>query len=311
MFKNIFLSSFVLTSSISAQASIVTLDQYQEDIGGGSLYSADSSLAQTFTAGFNQVLDRIEVYMDAWSGSPIYPTTITLRETDLGKPTGNDLASIFYDNGFGNSGWFSIDFTQEGIKLTQGEVYALIFSNDDPDFNDSNSNAVAATLDATSYLGGELWTTEGGNGWVVSNEFGNGADMTFRTFGNALAAEPEFNPDSKILSIPSVKIGDGYVYNAKLKLNNVGGFDIEGYSKTPSSGGEIEAKCTEDKIVLEKFEQITNGMTFEQVNSIIGCKGELLARDESVANYVWMGSVIPRIEIFFRNNSIFNKDFLP
>ncbi len=127
---------------------------------------------------------------------------------------------------------------------------------------------------------------------------------------NALAVESEFNPDSKILSIPSVKIGDGFVYDAKLKLNNAGSFDIIGYSETSSSGGDVDKKCTEDKITLEKFEKITDGMTLEQVNSIIGCKGELMIIDESSANYVWTGSVGSVIDIFFRNNTLFDKNFI-
>jgi hypothetical protein len=59
---------------------------------------------------------------------------------------------------------------------------------------------------------------------------------------NAYAVEPEYTLSSKALTIPRVKIGDGFLYDAELKLNNSGSFDIIGYSETPSSDNDIDAK---------------------------------------------------------------------
>ena len=123
------------------------------------------------------------------------------------------------------------------------------------------------------------------------------------------AAEPEYNPDSKILSIPTVKFLNTHLYDAKLKLNNAGTFDILGYSETPSSDG---VKCTADKITAEKFNQITNGMTLEQVNSIIGCTGDFKASHQLVGDfYLWAENSEPRIEVTFKNNIVVTKKHTP
>lgn len=127
---------------------------------------------------------------------------------------------------------------------------------------------------------------------------------------NVLAAEPEYNPESKILSIPTVKFLDIHLYDATLKLNDAGTFDILGYSETPSSGEGV--KCTEDKITLEKFNQITSGMTLEQVNSIIGCAGALKASNELVGDfYLWAENAEPRVEITFKSDVVVTKKYTP
>jgi hypothetical protein len=127
---------------------------------------------------------------------------------------------------------------------------------------------------------------------------------------NVLAVEPEYNPDSKVLSIPTVKFRNIHLYDATLKLNDAGTFDILRYSETPSSNGGI--KCTEDKITLEKFNQITNGMTLEQVNSIIGCSGDLKASHDVVGDfYLWAENTEPRIEVTFKDSVVVTKKHIP
>jgi hypothetical protein len=127
---------------------------------------------------------------------------------------------------------------------------------------------------------------------------------------NIFAAEPEYNPDSKVLSIPTVKFLNTHLYNAKLKLNDVGTFDILGYSETPSSDGGV--KCTADKITLKKFNQITNGMTLEQVNSIIECSGDLKASHAVVGDfYLWAKNTEPRIEVTFKDSVVVTKKYIP
>ncbi|MCK4493296.1 MAG: hypothetical protein KAU26_04525, partial [Methylococcales bacterium] len=44
-----------------------------------------------------------------------------------------------------------------------------------------------------------------------------------------VADEAKYNPNSKILKIPVIKIGDSYVYDAEL-LNNDGFFSLLSYS---------------------------------------------------------------------------------
>ncbi len=127
---------------------------------------------------------------------------------------------------------------------------------------------------------------------------------------SVFAAEPEYNPDSKILSIPTVKFLNTHLYDAKLKLNDSGTFDILGYSETPSSVEGV--KCTADKITTEKFNQITNGMTPEQVNRIIGCSGDLKSSHAVVGDfYLWTENTVPRIEVTFKNTVVVTKKYIP
>ncbi len=130
---------------------------------------------------------------------------------------------------------------------------------------------------------------------------------------NTLAVEPEYNADSKLLTIPKVKFGNSFLYDAVLELNGVGGFDIVGYSETPTNSNvDTDAKCTEDKITLEKYKQITDEMSLEQVNNIIGCKGELTIVSEDVGEfYKWAESGLPSIEITFQNNVIVSRTYYP
>ncbi len=132
---------------------------------------------------------------------------------------------------------------------------------------------------------------------------------------NVFASEPEYTPDSKVLTIPIIKIGDSFVYDATLKLNEAGSFDIIGYSDTATSGGGLDAKCTDGKITLEKFKQIEVGMTLEQVNNIIGCKGELTIVHAIGDFYEWQTDTIgsPRISLVLKNDSVSasGKTFYP
>ncbi len=133
---------------------------------------------------------------------------------------------------------------------------------------------------------------------------------------NVFASDPEYIPSSKVLTIPIVKIGNSFVYDATLKLNGAGSFDIVGYSNTAtSSGGDANAKCTDDKITLEKFEQIKVGMTLEQANDIIGCKGELSQVQILGDFYEWKATRggRPVIKLIFKNNSVIaaGKNYYP
>jgi len=129
---------------------------------------------------------------------------------------------------------------------------------------------------------------------------------------NALA-ESEYHLDSRTLTIPSVKIGNSHVYDAKLKLNDAGGFDIISYSDQPVVvGGTVDVKCTPDHVTLEKMNQIENGMTFDQVNNVLGCTGELRSASGSSSSYKWEGeNYRPSIIIHFVSDVVFRKTFFP
>lgn len=130
-----------------------------------------------------------------------------------------------------------------------------------------------------------------------------------------LADEPEYDVDSKILSIPTVIIGEERVYDATLKLNDAGSFDIIGFSDEPSlSSAVIDAECTPEHITLDKFNLLTTRMSVEQVNSLIGCEGELQIANTNFSEFWWVGNdrlLKPLISVKFGNNSSFSQTYLP
>lgn len=118
--------------------------------------------------------------------------------------------------------------------------------------------------------------------------------LLFGVFLNTFAAESEYNLDSKVLRIPIIKIGDSHVYNATLKLNEAGSFDIIGYSENPPSRDGDDSvtfvfsdECKNDNISLDKSNQIKAGMSLEQVYSIIGCKEESSIIGSDTSMYFW------------------------
>ncbi len=133
---------------------------------------------------------------------------------------------------------------------------------------------------------------------------------------HSLAAEPEYDIKSRILSIPSIKIDEGHVYDATLKLNDSGSFDIVGFSDEPKpQEGDIDDECTPDHITLDKFNQLTAGMTIEQVNSLIGCEGELHLAGASFTEFWWQGGsgglIKPLISVKFGDSKSFTQTYLP
>lgn len=133
---------------------------------------------------------------------------------------------------------------------------------------------------------------------------------------HALADEPEYKIDTKILTIPEIKVGEEHVYNAMLKLNDAGNFEIVGFSNQPSLPGiVIDDKCTPDHLTFDKFKQITNGMSVEQINSLLGCKGEQRIANATFSEYWWVGGSAPLLEplisVKFGDNRSFIQTYLP
>ncbi len=120
----------------------------------------------------------------------------------------------------------------------------------------------------------------------------------------------EYNPETKILTIPTVKVAGGYIYDVKLQLD-----DLEGlvYSKSPSIS-TINSECSKEKITFDRYKQIANGMTLDQVTNIIGCKAELNLVSSGRSLYKWVGTkspVVPKISIQVENNIVVHKSFSP
>jgi hypothetical protein len=127
----------------------------------------------------------------------------------------------------------------------------------------------------------------------------------------AAPTESEFYSDSGILTIPSVKVGDIYVYDAQLRLNNAGSFDLVGYSLSPSNGVFVDDECRDKHITLEKYQQIKSGMTLEQVNSIVGCKGQLFTATPLFTIYNWSEGGYPEIQVVINSDGVFNPRYTP
>lgn len=121
---------------------------------------------------------------------------------------------------------------------------------------------------------------------------------------NNATTESAYNVDSRVLTIPSVKIGNDYVYNARLKLNDLGSFDIIEYSETPPII-ETSVTCTSTHITLDKRNQISIGMTLDQVNHIMGCEESLISQSSGIVVYSWSDSALPPIiSVTFINNVV-------
>ncbi len=127
---------------------------------------------------------------------------------------------------------------------------------------------------------------------------------------NVLAEDAEYNADSKILTIPTVKVPNGYIYDVKLKLNILEGLT---YSKRPSSDS-LKTECSKENLTVKIFNQIFNGMTLDQVSHIVGCKAKLNLVSSGRSLYKWVGvknPVVPKISIQVENNIVVHKSYAP
>ncbi|MCF6204463.1 MAG: hypothetical protein L3J59_12490 [Methylococcaceae bacterium] len=127
---------------------------------------------------------------------------------------------------------------------------------------------------------------------------------------STLAEDAEYNADSKILTIPTVKVPDGYIYDVKLKLNSLEGLT---YLKHPSSDS-LKTECSKENLTAKVFNQITNGMTLAQASHIVGCKAKLNLVSSERFLYKWVGvknPIVPKISIQVENNIVVHKSFSP
>lgn len=114
------------------------------------------------------------------------------------------------------------------------------------------------------------------------------------------------------MTIESVRIGDTKIYNAQLEVTDAGAFALIGYSETPPSSGEVIAQCSSGLITLEKFEQLSAGITREQANSITGCEGVLMIISGDLKLYEWSGENIrPQIRLAIEGGTVQGTTFIP
>lgn len=156
-------------------------------------YHAGNLLAQTFTAGFTQTLDAIELHNDHWAGSTFQSLTISVEKATTGDAPGGALLGSLTVNA--SYGYQHIDLSSLGIQLEQGQHYALILGSA---YSGNLDYANAVEIDPgyrpgygpdtpNAYPQGMLWMTENGV-WkpytdISSQNIPGLADLVFTTYG--------------------------------------------------------------------------------------------------------------------------------
>lgn len=172
---------------LAFSAAFAGLDQFQETQTGGAMYGDGEYWAQTFTAGLEGILDRVELGM--YVGDNSIPTTVEIRTTAGGVPTATILGSVLIPPGGLRSGlgWNSIDFSSLHIASTPGTTYAIVIWNNDPSPEGTNGLMVNWASDGIDlYPRGALyWSMEIAPGVYQWHRYPSSqvpADVQFRTY---------------------------------------------------------------------------------------------------------------------------------
>jgi hypothetical protein len=153
-------------------------------------YSDAAPIAQTFKAGFNQILTGIELTHGTWSGPLVAADLSLYRVTSAITPVGDLLAHLTITP---QQGTHLIDFAPFQVELRQGESYSLVFGS-----KWGTENAVAFTSGIhderfnyfDSFADGMMWSKTG-TAWApfaswVSRDAAGTSDVIMKTFGNPL-----------------------------------------------------------------------------------------------------------------------------
>ena len=91
-------------------------------------------------------------------------------------------------------------------------------------------------------------------------------------FSASALAIDTFDESTNILTIDAVVVEGIQYNNVVVRLN---AFDVISVgSSTPADDGTVAETCTDANFTLAKYNAITEGMTLDQVNQIIGCKND-------------------------------------
>ncbi len=169
--------------TVALPAGAYVLDQYQELMGGDTSVMENRKLAQTFTPGLTEILAFVDIGISNVHTPGDLNVSIT-RTVD-GLPSlapGDVLATVVVPKGGITSGWERIDFEQENLTLTEGDLYSIVLEAGESDtwirwrWYD----------DPASYAGGGLYTyTTAGQTtkwWEGPGPFHDPADSVFRTY---------------------------------------------------------------------------------------------------------------------------------
>jgi len=180
-------------ANVTLAETVPILDQYQTTNSGGGFFWANRHVAQTFTPSFSGTLDRLESYMDSWySSSTPLPTTVRIVDTVNGVPSGAVLASINVPSYPTTIGWNTFSFASQNVYLQADHLYGYIFLNNDPEFEDNQTNGVGVQWGGNVYPRGKSWQWTPQGGWEDWSPFyGPGvSDLEFRTWMTPVVPEP-------------------------------------------------------------------------------------------------------------------------
>lgn len=163
--KKLFIFIIVLTTVLnSVQASVVDQSQEQFD---PSLFviCSDWLSAQTFTAGMDGHLEKVDLYLTNTFATDLYPCTISIVNVINEIPSGSILGEVFKESLV--DGWNGIDFSYESVFLASGTKYGIVVSNDDTErYSGISTQWCSKSTDV--YTGGSAWILMPDTGWVQS-----------------------------------------------------------------------------------------------------------------------------------------------
>ena len=186
--KKIWIVSVVaicLSMPVVTRAAVV-LDQFQEDENGGAGAYTGLPRAQTFTPGISGLLDHIELgnTSDNQYGTPC-PPVVEIRDTVGDQPGTTILGSASALAPIPLGGWVGVDLLAQGITLTAGQMYAIVFYPTEL----MGGVWVGARWDPASYGPGALWDYHDG-AWQPPETASGGGDIQFRTYMQSDGAVP-------------------------------------------------------------------------------------------------------------------------
>ncbi|UCG59022.1 MAG: hypothetical protein JSU70_05835 [Phycisphaerales bacterium] len=197
-------------------AAFAGLDQFQETKTGGAMYGEGDFWAQTFTAGLEGILDRVDLGMYVADNS--IPTTVEIRTTAGGVPTDTILGSVLVPASVLKTGlgWRSIDLLPLEIASTPGTMYAIVIWNTDPSPEGTNAISLNWGSDGVDlYTRGSVWKSLFGVDHWSQYAYGP-ADLQFRTYVRPSMTctdypVADFNKDCRVDSADLAIFLDGWL----------------------------------------------------------------------------------------------------
>jgi hypothetical protein len=126
-------------------------------------------------------------------------------------------------------------------------------------------------------------------------------------------ADATFNPDTRILSLPVLTVGDQQLQDIELNLGEDGQWAISsgpsawiGQPDEPS----ISDTCGPEHITKERFAAVQFGMSFDDAVAAVGCRGELVAEgmDDGVHHKAYhFEHGDSNFDLWFKDGAVANK----